>query len=373
MMVNEFVRYGDLFSFMQKIKNKKAPKEKIYDIQPLDQLNMARQIARGMEYIASQRCVHGDLAARNILVDEDLVVKITDFGLSRDVYASNYVRLTKEAKLPWKWYSIEAMTGERKLTTKGDVWSYGIVLFELFTFCDPPYPLIPSLSALVEFLESGRRMKQPVGCPDSVYSIMMKCWNTNPNKRPTFTQLVAEFEKLIGAESVSDYLPIFESGNVTLTNPKMEQLSRSNISLVDKSLASETSSISTQNENHTLDARSDMSQEDAGYENILISQSATYTTDINGDIVLNDGVWVQPEEGYIEPMKNDEKEDDKYKARKINSLKDTKYDVLPPLQSKGDTPYMREDSNGYMAPTDVETAKVTYQFPSLFAFSFYPN
>ncbi|XP_033109429.1 uncharacterized protein LOC117110746 [Anneissia japonica] len=360
MMINEFVRYGDMFSFMQKIKNKKAPKERIYDIQNIDQLNIAKQIARGMEYIASQRCVHGDLAARNVLVDEDLVVKITDFGLSRDVYASNYIRLGKDAKLPWKWYSLESMTGERKLTIKGDVWSFGVVLFEIFTFCDPPYALIPSLSALVEMLESGKRMSQPEHCPDAVYSIMMKCWDANPRKRPTFTKLIAEFDKLIGAESASDYLPIFDD---TI---------QPNETVIDLKSSVNTLSGDADHEmvhSDSYDSRDDnpisyetQQAEIPTHENVVFKGllSKSKTDGISNDIILDDGkVERQGNDGHMVPMDDIENKNEENaqqsRERKISSLKDTKYDVFIRFDEQKN--YIREDSEGYVAPIDKEVTE----------------
>ncbi|XP_033126593.1 insulin-like receptor isoform X2 [Anneissia japonica] len=121
MMINEFVQYGDMYSFLRKVKNKKAPKDDpIYNIERINQLEIAVQIAEGMAYISSKRFLHGDLAARNILIDKGLVVKITDFGLSHDIYERNYRRMKTDEALPWRWQAIETFT-ERKMSSKSDV------------------------------------------------------------------------------------------------------------------------------------------------------------------------------------------------------------------------------------------------------------
>ncbi|XP_017793592.1 PREDICTED: tyrosine-protein kinase receptor torso-like [Habropoda laboriosa] len=173
-----------------------------------DLLNFARQITTGMEFLSSKRIVHRDLAARNILVCADRIVKISDFGLSRDVYQENLYRKKGDGKLPLKWMAIEALT-HQIYTTYSDVWSFGILLWEIVTMGALPYPEISS-NAVLKLLKSGYRMEQPLNCSIELYNIMFSCWNVRPQSRPTFTQLKEGLDKLLSYHSGNKYLNIDE-------------------------------------------------------------------------------------------------------------------------------------------------------------------
>ncbi|XP_017758220.1 PREDICTED: tyrosine-protein kinase receptor ver-3-like [Eufriesea mexicana] len=173
-----------------------------------DLLNFARQIATGMEFLSSNRIVHRDLAARNILVCADRKVKISDFGLSRDVYQENLYKKTGSGKLPLKWMAIEAIT-HQTYTTYSDVWSFGILLWEIVTMGAIPYPGI-STSAILKLLKSGYRMEQPVSCSVELYNIMFSCWNERPQSRPVFTELKESLDKLLSYQSDNKYLNMNE-------------------------------------------------------------------------------------------------------------------------------------------------------------------
>ncbi|XP_047522609.1 vascular endothelial growth factor receptor 1 isoform X1 [Pieris napi] len=152
-----------------------------------DLLAWAFQIARGMEYLASRKVLHGDLAARNVLLAEDNVVKICDFGLARSIYKNDEYQKKENSPLPVKWLAIECMV-DRIFSTQSDIWSFGIVLWELFSLAQTPYPNI-SPANLLNWLSEGHRLEKPTYSDDRLYDVMLKCWEKKPTMRPSFSEL----------------------------------------------------------------------------------------------------------------------------------------------------------------------------------------
>ncbi|KAJ2950586.1 hypothetical protein O0L34_g8837 [Tuta absoluta] len=152
-----------------------------------DLLAWSFQIARGMEYLASRKILHGDLAARNILLAEDNVIKICDFGLARSIYKNDEYQKKENSPLPVKWLAIECMT-DRIFTTQSDVWSFGIVLWEIFSLAKTPYPNI-SPPGLLHWLSEGHRLEKPAYADERLYDVMRSCWLEKPTTRPSFTYL----------------------------------------------------------------------------------------------------------------------------------------------------------------------------------------
>ncbi|CAL1681905.1 unnamed protein product [Lasius platythorax] len=213
---NKDIHQGKSESFC---KNTRTITNRLYDIQQdvikytenvtsADLLNFARQVATGMEFLSSNRIVHRDLAARNVLVRPDRVVKISDFGLSRDIYQENVYRKKGNGKLPLKWMAIEALT-HQIYTTYSDVWAFGILLWEIVTLGAMPYPGTPT-NRILQLLKSGYRMERPPNCGRELYNIMHSCWNLRPQSRPTFTELKQNLDKLLSNYSENKYLNLCE-------------------------------------------------------------------------------------------------------------------------------------------------------------------
>ncbi|NP_001034536.1 receptor tyrosine kinase Torso-like protein [Tribolium castaneum] len=178
--------------------------ENDFIIQPKHLLSIARQVALGMEHLAKTRVVHRDLAARNVLVCENHTVKVSDFGLSRDVYQDNVYCKNGGGKLPVRWMALESLTHQR-YTTYSDVWSFGVLLWEIVTLGGTPYVGVHS-SELLDFLKSGNRLARPANCSPDLYAVMLNCWKECPKNRPTFTELSKSLEGLL--ENVAQYLQI---------------------------------------------------------------------------------------------------------------------------------------------------------------------
>ncbi|NWI87066.1 CSF1R factor, partial [Pitta sordida] len=177
------------------------------DLRPLnlsDLLQFSSQVAQGMAFLASKNCIHRDLAARNVLISDGRVAKICDFGLARDIMNdSNYV-VKGNARLPVKWMAPESIF-DCIYTVQSDVWSYGILLWEIFSLGKSPYPGMVVNSKFYSMVKQGYQMARPDFAPLEMYSIMQACWSLEPTRRPTFDQIGCFIQKELETQKEQDY------------------------------------------------------------------------------------------------------------------------------------------------------------------------
>ena len=199
-IVMEYVSHGNVIQYIQK--------EHIGDVELL--IKMSKQICSGMIYLQENNIIHRDLAARNILIDlksnslhssqPEIIVKISDFGLSRFVLTGQYI--SSNAIFPIRWTAPETID-KGHFSYQSDVWSFGIVLWEIFSHGQVPYYFMTN-AEVIKFVVTGNHLEKPTLCPDSLFSVIIQMWHLNPLNRPSFANIYTFLKSLIPSNPTDD-------------------------------------------------------------------------------------------------------------------------------------------------------------------------
>lgn len=206
-VIMEFVPFGKLQTYLRESRVERSYGNLHGSSKHLtsrDLTSFAYQVAKGMEYLSSKGIIHRDLAARNILVGENKTCKVADFGFARDVITSHVYERKSEGRLPIRWMAPESLY-DNIFTTKTDVWSFGILMWEIVTLGSTPYPGLAA-AEVMRRVRDGYRLEKPEHCKREMYNIMYYCWDPDPNERPSFSELTCLLDKLLVSEN--DYIEL---------------------------------------------------------------------------------------------------------------------------------------------------------------------
>lgn len=187
-IVLELLIGGDLKNFLREARPLAGRQSTLH---MKDLIFCAIDVARGCRYMESKRFIHRDIAARNCLLSTKgpgRVVKIADFGMARDIYRSDYYRKGGKAMLPIKWMPPEAFL-DGIFTSKTDTWSFGVLLWEIFSMGLMPYTGLPNREVM-HLVTGGGRLELPIDCPSKIYQLMVDCWHPTPEDRPGFQYIL---------------------------------------------------------------------------------------------------------------------------------------------------------------------------------------
>ncbi|XP_042860873.1 proto-oncogene tyrosine-protein kinase ROS-like [Penaeus japonicus] len=206
-LILELMEGGDLLSYLRTSRGAEC------GLTLADLVAMCVDVAKGCVYLEEMHYVHRDLAARNCLVSttdpESRIVKIGDFGLARDIYKNDYYRKEGEGLLPVRWMSPESLV-DGVFTSHSDVWAFGVLLWEILTLGQQPYPARTNLEVL-HYVRSGGRLNRPPNCPEELHKLMERCWSYSPENRPTFKECLST---LLMLEETISALPALAVHNV---------------------------------------------------------------------------------------------------------------------------------------------------------------
>ncbi|KAM4552957.1 insulin-like growth factor 1a receptor [Fundulus diaphanus] len=191
LVIMELMTRGDLKSHLRSLRNENTTSQVLPPLKKM--IQMTGEIADGMAYLNANKFVHRDLAARNCMVAEDFTVKIGDFGMTRDIYETDYYRKGGKGLLPVRWMSPESLK-DGVFTTMSDVWSFGVVLWEIAALAEQPYQGM-SNEQVLRFVMEGGLLDKPANCPDMLFELMRMCWQYNPKMRPSFQEIISSIKE----------------------------------------------------------------------------------------------------------------------------------------------------------------------------------
>ncbi|KAF2356358.1 Serine-threonine/tyrosine-protein kinase catalytic domain [Trinorchestia longiramus] len=207
LVILEYLVNGKLQSYLRE-RRAQMPYDNLHGssatLSPRDLTIFAFQVAKGMDYLSTHGIVHRDLAARNVLVGEDKICKVADFGFARDIANNHVYERKSDGRLPIRWMALESLY-DNIFSSKTDVWSFGILLWEIVTLGSTPYPGM-SAEEVMKKIKSGYRLEKPSYCKREMYNIMYYCWYEDPKDRPCFKELIKYLENLITSEV--DYIEL---------------------------------------------------------------------------------------------------------------------------------------------------------------------
>nr|BAB83667.1 insulin receptor [Paralichthys olivaceus] len=243
LVVMELMTHGDLKSYL---RNLRPDSENNPTGRPpptlKEMIQMAAEIADGMAYLNAKKHVHRDLAARNCMVAEDYTVKIGDFGMTRDIYETDYYRKGGKGLLPVRWMAPESLK-DGVFTAHSDCWSFGVVLWEISTLAEQPYQGL-SNEQVLKFVMDGGYLDRPENCPERMHNLMQMCWQYNPKMRPMFHEIIEmlredlhpSFQEVSFFYSEENKVPETEEFDLDLDNMESIPLDPSSYSQREESL-----------------------------------------------------------------------------------------------------------------------------------------
>ncbi|KAG8147027.1 hypothetical protein E2320_014100 [Naja naja] len=196
-VIMELMTRGDLKSYLRSLRPEAENNPGLPPPSLKDMIQMAGEIADGMAYLNAKKFVHRDLAARNCMVSEDFTVKIGDFGMTRDIYETDYYRKGGKGLLPVRWMSPQALK-DGIFNTQSDIWSFGVVLWEIATLAEQPYQGMSNEQVLHFVMDNGV-LERPESCPGKLHDLMTWCWQQNPRLRPSFVQILQSIQEDMSA------------------------------------------------------------------------------------------------------------------------------------------------------------------------------
>ncbi|KAF3690899.1 Insulin receptor [Channa argus] len=245
LVVMELMTHGDLKSYLRSLRPDSEASNNPTGRPPptlKEMIQMAAEIADGMAYLNTKKFVHRDLAARNCMVAEDFTVKIGDFGMTRDIYETDYYRKGGKGLLPVRWMAPESLK-DGVFTAHSDCWSFGVVLWEISTLAEQPYQGL-SNEQVLKFVMDGGYLDRPENCPERMHNLMQMCWQYNPKMRPTFHEIIdmlredlhPSFQEVSFFYSEENKVPETEEFDLDLDNMESIPLDPSSYSQREESL-----------------------------------------------------------------------------------------------------------------------------------------